>query len=89
MDFSVRRGPGPNSLKDTEGRLYIECDEHKRSALRLCRVMDGSFQDLNRKRGSPGCCQVVNIKNKVREYRVDVEQEFVCVPIHNGLETLR
>ena len=51
--------------------------------------MDGSFQDLNRKRGSPGCCQVVNIKNKVNEYRVDVEQEFVCVPINNDLETLR
>ena len=57
MDFSVRRGPGTNSLKDTEGRLYIECDEHERSALRLCRVMDGSFQDLNWKRGSPGFSQ--------------------------------
>ena len=51
--------------------------------------MDGSFHDLNRKRGSPECCQVVNIKNKVSGYRVDVEQEFVCVPIINGLETLR
>ena len=51
--------------------------------------MDGSFHDLNWKRGSPECCQVVNIKNKVSGYRVDVEQEFVCVPIINGLETLR
>ena len=87
--FCVHRSPGTNPLKNTEGRLYIECDEHKRSALRLCRVMDGSFHDLNWKRGSPECCQVVNIKNKVSGYRVDVEQEFVCVPIINGLETLR
>ena len=89
MDICVHRGPGTNSLKDTEGRLYIECDEHPRSALRLCRVMDGSFQDLNWKKGSPGCCQVVNIKNKVSKYRVYIEQEFVCVPINNVLETLR
>ena len=41
----------------------------------LRQVMDESFQDMNQRRGSPGCCQVVisweNIKKKVNERRVD------------------
>lgn len=60
--------------------------EHKRTVLGLCGVMDESLQDFNQ-RGSLKCCQMgisgekKQKKKEVNEYRVDDEQEFVCVPI--------